>query len=187
MEINKYTDITGVLTTEAIPEGRMVLMTSHAQTHNYGSREDLPGVKLPDTSTEAAAARFCLTFAVDNTEPPIMIPMPTVADTSFRYGFDGAANVPFNADVHLTPLSNKKGLTIPSGYLALAFGPGVFTVWSGEYVYSANVVPVAFLAVAEATTDSAADGGKLKYSASATFAQVMEVDSDLNLTFRINY
>jgi len=187
MEINKYTDITGVLTTEAIPEGRMVLLTSHSQSHDYGSREDLPGVKLPDDSTEAAAARFCLTFAVDNTEPPIFIPMPTVANTSLRYGFDGAANVPFNADVHLTPLSNKKGLTIPSGYLALAFGPGVFTVWSGEYVYSADVVPGAFLAVADTSSDSEADAGKLKYSASATFAQVMEVDSDLNLTFRINY
>ena len=187
MEINKYTDITGVVTSEEIPEGRMVLLTDHAQTHNYGSREDLPAVKLPDDSTEAAAARFCVTFAVDNTEPPIQIPMPTIADTSLRYGVDGAANVPYNADVHLTPLSNKKGLNIPSGYLALAFGPGVFTVWSGEYVYSATLVPGAFLAVADATTDSAADAGKLKYSGSATFAQVMELDSDLNLTFRINY
>lgn len=187
MEINKYTDITGVVTTEDIPEGRMVLLTSHSQSHDYGSREDLPGVKLPDDSTEAAAARFCLTFAVDNTEPPIFIPMPTVANTSSRYGFDGAANVPFSATVHLTPLSNKKGLTIPSGFLALAFGPGVFTVWSGEYVYNASLVPGAFLAVADATTEDAATAGKLKYSASASFAQVVELDSDLNLTFRINY
>ena len=57
MEINKYTDITGVVTAEAIPEGRMVLLTDHSQTHDYGSREDLPAVKLPDDSTEAAAAR----------------------------------------------------------------------------------------------------------------------------------
>ena len=187
MEINKYTDITGVLTTEAIPEGRMVLLTSHAQTHNYGSREDLPGVKLPDTSAEAGMARFCLTFAVDNTEPPLFIPMPTVPDTSFRYGFDGAANVPFSADVHLTPLSMKKGLTIPSGWLALAFGPGVFTVWSGEYVEHGSMVVGSFLAVADTATEDEASAGKLKYSASVTFAQVMEIDSDLNLTFRINY
>ena len=187
MEINKYTDITGVLTTEDIPEGRMVLMTAHSQTHNYGSREDLPGVKLPDTSAEAGMARFCLTFAVDNTKPPIFIPMPTVADTSFRYGFDGAANVPFSATVHLTPLSMKKGLTIPSGFLALAFGPGVFTVWSGEYVEHASMVVGSYLAVADTTTEDAATAGKLKYSGSASFAQVMEIDSDLNLTFRINY
>lgn len=187
MEINKYTDITGVLTTEDIPEGRMVLITSHSQSHDYGSREDLPGVKLPDTSTEAGMARFCLTFAVDNTEPPIFVEMPTVVDTSLRYGFDGSANVPFSATVHLTPLSMKKGLTIPSGWLALAFGPGTFTVWSGEYVYSASLVAGAFLAVADTATEDAATAGKLKYSASATFAQVQEVDSDLNLTFRINY
>lgn len=187
MEINKYTDITGVVTTEAIPEGRMVLLTASSETHNYGSREDLPGVKLPDTSAEAAMARFCLTFAVDNTEPPLFIPMPTVADTSFRYGFDGAANVPFDAAVHLTPLSMKKGLTIPSGWLALAFGPGVFTVWSGEYVTHGSMAVGTFLAVADTSTEDAATAGKLKYSASATFAQVMEIDSDLNLTFRINY
>ena len=187
MEINKYTDITGVVTSEAIPEGRMVLLTAHSQTIDYGRRADLPAVKLPDTSGEAAAARFCLTFAVDNTEPPIFVEQPTVADTSFRYGFDGSANVPFSATVHLTPLSMKKGLTIPSGWLALAFGPGVFTVWSGEYVTHASMVVGSFLAVADTDTEDAATAGKLKYSASATFAQVMEIDSDLNLTFRINY
>ncbi len=187
MEINKYTDITGVVTTEAIPEGRMVLLTASSETHNYGSREDLPGVKLPDTSAEAAMARFCLTFAVDNTEPPLFIPMPTVSDTSFRYGFDGAANVPFSPEVHLTPLSMKRGLTIPSGWLALAFGPGVFTVWSGEYVAHNSMLVGTFLAVADTATEDAETAGKLKYSASATFAQVMEIDSDLNLTFRVNY
>jgi len=187
MEINKYTDITGAVTAEAIPEGRMVVIVPHSQSHDYGSRVDLPAVKLPDNSTEAAQARFCVTFAVDNTVPPIYEPYPTIPNTSLRYGFDGSANVPFSATVHLTPLSMVKGLTIPSGALALAFGPGVFTVWSGEWVYSASVVPGAYLAVTDPVTDGAEDPGKLKYSASASFAEVLEVDADLNLTFRILY
>jgi len=187
MEINKYTDITGVLTTEDIPEGRMVLLVNHSQTHDYGSREELPGVKLPDNATEAAKARYCVTFAVDNTAPPIYVPYPTIPNTSLRYGFDGAENVPFAATVHLTPMSMKEGLTIPSGSLALAFGPGVFTVLSGQWVYNASVVAGAFLAVTDPATNPTEDAGKLKYSATASFAEVLEVDSDLNLTFRILY
>ena len=186
MEINKYTDITGVVTDEDIVEGRMVLLVDSSHTYGYGSREDLPGVRVPADATEAARARFCLTWAVDNTEPPIFMPMPTIANTSLRWGFDGAANVPFAATVYLSSLSNTEGLTLPSGTLALAFGPGVFTVPSGGYVYSANLVPGAPLEVLN-TADDGADAGKLNYTASASFAEVMELDADLNLTFRILY
>lgn len=187
MEINKYTDITGVITAEAIVEGRMVLLTSHSFNHDYGSQVDLPAARLPDTAADAAMAHFILTWAVDNTMPPIYYSLPTVANTSLRYGFDGAANVPFSATVHLTAPSMTEGQTIPSGHLALAFGPGVFTVPSGEFVYSASLVPGAWLAVTDPVTDAAEDAGKLKYSATASFAQVLELDSGQNLTFRINY
>src|SRR3990167_10007149 len=90
MEINKYTDITGVVTVEDVVEGRMVLLVNSSETHDYGSREDLPGVRIPADSTEAAKARFCLTWAVDNTQPPIYNPYPTVANTSLRWGIDTA-------------------------------------------------------------------------------------------------
>jgi len=188
MEINKYRDITGVVTTEAIPEGRMVLVSDSGESHNFGSRTDLRAVKLPDDSTEAAKARFCITWAVDNSQTPIYEPYPAF-DFALRGGWDQAENVPFNAKVYLTHPGNKVGLTIPSGALALAFGPGEFTVESGAYVASADIqTPGNYLVVANTADDGAADAGKLKYSASATFAEVVRYDSsDGSLTFRINY
>ena len=189
MEINKYRDITGVVTAEAIPEGRMVLLINHNQTHDFGSREDLPAAKLPDTTTEAAMAHFCIAFAVDNTQPPLYKPMPSLGVFATRYGFESASNMPFNADVTMVPDSNTIGRTIPSGALALAFGPGTFTVPSGAFVYSAEMeVPGNWLTVADTASDGAAAAGMLKYSATATPMQVERYDDTNNrLTFRINY
>jgi hypothetical protein len=193
MEINKYREIVGVVTVEAIPEGRMVNMvaTDASESHNYGSREDLPGVRLPDTQAEAAQAHFVVAFAVDNTKPPIYEPMPAF-DWALREGWDQAANVPFDAAVHMTQPSMTLGQTIPSGSLALAFGPGVYTVPSGAFVYSAAItVPGAWLEVANDAEDSAADAGKLMADADGSegkFAQVERYDSsDGSLTFRINW
>jgi hypothetical protein len=191
MEINKYREIVGVVTTEAIPEGRMVTMAASSETHNYGSREDLPGVKLPDTQAEAARAHYVVAFAVDNTKPPIYEPMPAFS-WALREGWDQAANVPFDAKVHMTQPSMTLGQTIPSGSLALAFGPGVYTVQSGSFVYSADIeVPGAWLEVANDAEDSAADAGKLMVDADGSegkFAQVERFDSsDGSLTFRINW
>lgn len=186
MEINKYRDIKGVVTVEEIPEGRMVLISTSGASHNFGSRTDLPAVKLPDTSAEAAKARYCVTHAVDNSQLPIYQPYPAF-DWALRQGFDRASNVPFSATVHLTHPSTKEGVAIPSGALALAFGPGEFTVPSGGWVANANIVPGAFLAVADTATENEATAGKLKYSASASFLEVVGVDSDNNLTFRILY
>ena len=186
MEVNKYEDIMGVVVTEDIVEGRMVVLTSHAFSHNYGSREDLPGVKLPANTTEAARARYCVAFPVDNTQPPIYQPYPAYT-SNMRYGFNEATNVPFTADVYMTAPSMLVGQTIPSGTLALAFGAGaVITVPSGAYVYTTTLVPGAFLDVSD-TTSHTTDTGKLRYSADASFAEVLEVDDDLNLTFKILY
>jgi hypothetical protein len=188
MEINKYRDITGVVTTEAIPEGRMVLVSDLCESHDFGSRTELRAVKLPDTSTEAAKARYCITWAVDNSQTPIYEPYPAF-DFALRGGWDQAENVAFDAKVHLTYPGNKVGLTIPSGALALAFGPGEFTVESGAWVDSADArIPGNYLAVADTDTDDADSAGKLKYSATATFAEVVRYDSsDDSLTFRILY
>lgn len=187
MKINKYEDIRGVVVTEDIVEGRMVLLTSHSESIDFGSREDLPGVKLPDDSTEAGRARYLVTFAVDNTEPPIYEPYPQFT-YALRYGFDQNANVPFNAKVRLTQPSMQENQTIPSGALALAFSRGVFTVPSGAFVYSANLVPGAYLEVLNAADDTEAQAGKLNYTASASFAEVVKFNSaEYSLTFRINY
>ena len=185
IEINKFSDIIGVVTTEAIPEGRMVLLTSHSQSHDFGSRTDLPGVKLPDTSAEAAKAKYVAVFAQDNRSLPIYQPMPSYA-YNLRMGWGvGANNVPITgATIYLTHPGNMKGQTIPSGQLAVAHAGGVYTVYSGGYIYSANFAPGAFLVAANTADDSEADAGKLKYSASAGIAIVERFVEGEKLQFR---
>ena len=195
MEINKYTDITGVVTAQAIVEGRMVLLVANDEgansvDYNFGSRVDLPGARLPLTSAEAEKAHFVIAFAVDNTKPPIYQPYPSY-DFALRGGFDQVSNVPFSADIHMTPFSMKIGLTIPSGVPALAFGPGVFTVPSGAFIYSANMqVPGTWLDVAN-VADDGSSAGMLEEDAdgsSGKFAQVERFSvEEWALTFRINW
>lgn len=196
MEINKYTDITGVVTAQAIVEGRMVLLVSNSEGANsvdydFGSRVDLPGARLPLTSAEAEKAHYVITFAVDNSTPPLYQPYPAFT-YALRQGFDQDSNVPFDAAVHMTPQSMRIGLTIPSGAPALAFGPGVFTVPSGAFIYSANLqVPGTWLDVANVGDDGAAVAGMLEEDAdgsSGKFAQVERFTvADWSLTFRINW
>ncbi len=186
MEINKFTDIIGVVTAQDIPEGRMVLLVDHNQSVDFGSRTDLPAAKLPSTAAEASKAHYVIAFAVDNATPPIYQPYPQYS-YALRYGFDKTSNLPFSATVYLTQPSVQQGLTIPSGALALAFGPGVFTVTSGSYIYSAAIeTPGEWLEVEYV----GADAGKLKVDADASerFAQVEYYDPNTgNLTFRINW
>jgi hypothetical protein len=189
MEINKYTDIMGAVTGEAIPEGRMVIMTSHSQSHDFGSRVDLPAVRLPADATEALRARFCITWPVNNAnaEGPIkmFIPTPSFAWALRRGGWDQAANVPFNADVYLTYPGHQEGVVIPSGWLALAFDRGVFTVPSGHFVYSANLLTGAPLEVLNKADDGVANAGLLAYNAAGTIAVVERFDLNAySLTFR---
>jgi len=187
MEINHYGDtILGVVPTEDIVEGRMVLLTSHTFSYDFGSREDLPGVKLPDDGTEAARARYCLTWAQDNRSLPLYQPHPSFA-YALRYGFDQDANAPFSATVYITKPGQQEGVTIPSGQPSAAFGEGIYTVPSGAYVYSAEVeVPGNPLAVANTNDDSADDAGKLKYSATNPVAEVYGFDAtNSRLTFKL--
>jgi len=182
MEINKYTDIIGVVTTEDIVEGRMVLLTSHSQSHDFGSREDLPGVKLPTSSDEAAEAKYVLAFALDNRPTPLM----TIPSYSYalRRGWDQTANVPFSTTVYLSHPGNMSApQTVSSGELALAFDDGVFTVTSGAFIYSADIVnPGAHLSVAYSPSS---DAGKLQYAASGGVAVVERFNATtFELTFR---
>lgn len=186
MEINKFDEVTGVVAGESIVEGRMVVVlpTSPA-SHDFGSNTDLPLVRKPQTSTEAAQARYCLTFAVDNSQTPIYVPYPSFS-FALRQGFDQAANVPFSADVYLTAPGMMLDQTVPSGALALAFGEGVYTVSSGQWI-TASVVRGCFLKVADTASDSALLAGQLKYSATASFAECVSINSDGSLTFKILY
>lgn len=171
----------GVVTTEAIPEGRMVLFTSHSADYDFGSRKDLPGVKLPANASEAAQARYVLGFAQSNAQPPLYNPEPSI-EWALRYGFDRPDNVPFSATVYVTNPSVQVGLTVPANSLAVAYGDGVFTVFSGAFIYSSNLTAGAPLSVAY----SGSDKGKLQYDASGTIAQVVRFNSEeFSLTFRL--
>lgn len=182
MIINEFSDkVFGVVTAEDITEGRMVLLTSHDQNYDFGSRVDLPAVKLPTSAGEAALAKYVVTFAQTNEQMPLYKPAPSM-DWALREGFDRPDNTPFSATVYVTNPSVQEGLTIPSGSLAVAFGGGVFTVPSGAFIASVNLVPGATLSVAYAGSDK----GKLQYDASGTIGQVIKYDSTaLKLTFRL--
>jgi len=169
MEINKNTDVTGVVVTEDITEGRMVLFTSNPgyPSDLTGRLTDLPGVKLPDTPAEAAEAMFVLTWQNDRREPPL-INYPSYS-YALRHGFDQTGNAPFTGTVYLTYPGYQESVVIPSGSQALAFGGGVFTVPSGQYVYSPAIqVPGCRLRACDAATDGAAFAGMLAVMASGT-------------------
>jgi len=165
MEINEFEDVLGVMPVEDIPEGRFVLFTSHTFSQNFGSETDLPGVKLPDTAEEAKRAVYCLTWKVDNRPVPIMSPMPSFPFAE-RGGWSASPNAPFSATVYLTHPGNQEGLTIPSGVSALGYTEGTFTLPSGAYIYSSDIIVTgAALIVADTASDSAGDAGKPKYTA----------------------
>jgi len=187
MEINHYGDtILGVVASENIVEGRLVLLTSHSFSRNFGSQSDLPGVKLPDNSTEGGKARYVVTFEQDNRSLPLYQPQPSMA-FALRGGFDQAENAPFSATVYLTHPGVQEGRTIPSGEGALAFGEGIYTVPSGAYIYSAELLtPGCTLAAANTDEDGASDAGKLHYSTTEVVAEVVRFDTTTGrLTFKI--
>lgn len=172
MEINDFDGVIGVIPTEDIVEGRFVLLTSHTFSSDFGSDTDLPGAKLPSTAEEAKRAIYCLTWKVDNR------PTPIYATPSFAFaergGWNQPANAPFSTTVYLTHPGNQEGLTIPSGVSSLAYDVGTFTLPSGSYVYSANIiVPGAMFIIQDTTTaGGATDAGKPIY-ASAMVAGVV--------------
>ncbi len=190
MEINKYTDIIGVVVTSDIVEGRMVVLTSHGSSYGFGSRADLFGVKLPANDTEAQKAKYIVSWPVNNAQVTddikMLVPMPSY-NWSLRQGaFEQAGNVPFTSKIYLTYPGNQNGVTIPSGYLALAFDKGVFTVYSGGFVFAAGIMAAgAPLEVLNIADDTAGQAGKLAYNSAGTIAIVERFNSeDGSLTFR---
>jgi hypothetical protein len=178
MELNKVNgDILGVVATEDILDGKMVLLTTHSEDNDFGSLADIVGVKLPTSADEAKRARFVATWARDNRTPPYYVPMPAYA-WALRMGWDQAANTPFSATVHVTYPGYKKAQTIPSGTACLAYGAGTYTVPSGTYIDHASLTKGALLSVsyAEATK------GKLQYQATFDADVVVAVIEDRNTT-----
>ena len=93
-----------------------------------------------------------------------MNPTPSMA-YALRGGFDQAANAPFATTVYLTQPGNQEGLTIPSGSTALAFTDGIFTIPSGAYVYSADIINPGAAIIVSNTADHTTDKGKPRYTA----------------------
>jgi len=190
MEINRFEDVVGVRTTEDIVEGRFVVFTAHNSGGLFMNVDsDLPGVKLPDTAEEAKRAKFCLTFAVDNRPTPIIDYPSTAYD--FRGGWVNAEAGPLTGvKMWLTHPGNQESQTIPSGYKALAFTEGTYTIPSGQYIYNVALeTPGAAFIVADAATDGAGEAGKVKYAASLVagvigFVQVYD-DTTGALTVRV--
>lgn len=173
MEINRFEEVRGVRVIEDITEGRFVVMTAH----NLGGAlmnvdSDVPGAKLPTTAEEAKRAKYCLTFAVDNRPTPIVDWPQTEFD--FRGGVVNSQAGPLTGvKMWLTHPGNQESQTVPSGYKALAFTEGTFTLPSGQYVYNASLqTPGAALCI-EYT--AGADRGKPKYLATVDASAVGEV------------
>jgi hypothetical protein len=181
MEINKMSDIRGVVANQDIVEGRfVVVIPNNAGTHNFGSRGDLPGVRVPQDSTEAEFAQYVCTWRVPDQTLPMYIPSPEVDFSLRRGGFDQSGNLPLTGTtVHLTWPGQKHGETIPSGTLCLAFGQGVFTFPSGQYVYDSSLeLAGTRVAVANSTDDGASAGLPQTIGAGAAVGVVERYDSD---------
>lgn len=166
MEIRHYENIYGVIVVTDTTEGRFGVLTSHAFSNDFGSDTDLPAFKIPATAEEAKQARYLVTWPVENRKFPAVLSYPSMA-FSLRYGgFDQAANLPATLTLYGTNPANQEGVTIPSGWHALAFKGGTFTLPSGAYVYNAGLtIPGAAVAVADTASDNANDAGKIKYAA----------------------
>jgi hypothetical protein len=173
MEINDFDDVMGVIPVQDIVEGRFVTLCAHTFSNDFGSETDLPGVKLPANAAEAARAKHCLTWKVDNRVGPIYaVPSMSFAE---RGGWSQAANAPFATTVYLTHPGNQECLTIPSGVSSLAYGEGTFTLASGCYIYSANIiVPGATIRIHQADEGVASDAGKPMYDADMDIQIVAE-------------
>lgn len=167
MEINRFEDVIGVVAQADVVEGRFVALVTNALGGGFMNTDaDLPGARVPQTAEEAKRAKFCITWAVDNRSTPI-IDYPSVT-FDFRGGWVNSNSGPLTGiKMWLSHPGNQEGQTIPSGYKALGYTEGTFTLPSGAYVYSANiVVPGAALIVADVASDGASDAGKPKYTAS---------------------
>jgi hypothetical protein len=167
MEIRQFDEVYGVIPNADIVEGRMVCMAAHTFSYDFGSRADLPGANVPATAEAAKNARFIITWAVDNRQPPYYQPQPSY-NWALRGGWDQTANLPMTSTtVYMTYPGYQTGVTIPSGTPSLAFGEGIYTLTSGYYINHASIGVIgSLLQVANTAEDGAGSAGKLQYLAS---------------------
>jgi len=185
MRFRKIADSIGAVAVGDIPEGRMCIIVDHSQSETYGSREDLVGAQVPATANQALEALYVAAFTVTKQKPPIYDSFP--AGGTLRGGFSDATNLPFEADVYTTAPSMLQGRTISSGSLVALHAGGTYTVTSGQYIFSANLVPGARMEALNTADDGAASAGMLSYinTAAGGLATVIHHDqTNRELTFR---
>lgn len=186
-EIRKFTDIIGVVLTRDIVDGRIGLLVNAGTTGTapysvYGSRGDLPGVKLPVTSAEADLAKYVVKWAKDNRPTPLYYPMPYYSWIVRNQGFEtgqsspDGRNLPMTSTtVYLVHPQVQEGITIPSGELGLAYGGGVYTFYSGEFVQDdTNLMPGARVDIGYT---AGTDQGMPKYASDGLFGTVEQYDA----------
>lgn len=188
MEINRFEDVLGVKTQEAIVEGRFVALTEQAVNGLIlNVDDDLPGARLPVNAEDAKRAKYCLAFAQDNRPAPI-VDYPGV-DYDFRGGFVNSNSGPLSLTMYLTHPGNQEGMTVGSGVKALAFTEATVTLPSGAYVYSADLVKPGAAWIVANVADDTTDAGKPKYLAADAVGRagiVETYDSDTGrLTLRV--
>ncbi len=173
MEINRFEDVIGLVAQADVVEGRFVVLTQNLSEPTKTSNTDLPGAKVPATAEEAKRAHFCITWAPDNRPAPI-VDWPAAPAFDFRGGWVNATAGPLTGvKMWLTHPGNQESQTIPSGYKALGYTEGVFTIPSGEYIASDSLhVPGAAVMIADTATDGAGSAGKPKYQASVALGYV---------------
>lgn len=191
MEINRFDRVLGVIPTADVVEGRFVILCAHTHDYDFGSKADLPGARIPATAEEANNARFLITWAVDNRKPPYYQPMPAFSWALRAGGWDQTANVPFNAAVWMTYPGYQNQKTIPSGTPSLAYGEGTYTLYSGDYIYNANLIVPGALVQAANTAEDGDDAGKAKLLDAYSTRMVATVEhydsTDYSLTIRLDH
>lgn len=186
MEINRFEDVIGGVTQADIVEGRFVVMTTNTFGGGFmNTDDDLPGFAVPSTAEEAKRAKFCLTWAVDNRQAPLVNYPGTTFD--FRGGWVNSESGPLTGlTMWLSHPGNQEGQTIPSGYKALGYTEGTFTLPSGHFVDSSDIkVPGCAIMIEH----SGADAGKPKAQTSLAvgfigFTEAFDADK-YRLTIRV--
>lgn len=164
----------GVVATEQLNEGTVVVLDAHSKQDVFGSPFGLPGVrKITSTSELNSKTIYLIEYppTPPNQDLPIYVGAPQF-DWALRLGFDKPKNTPFNAEVHLTPPSVTEAPVIPSGAYALAVR-GILTLTEDHVVVSGAPNPGDAFTV-DVTT------GYLKYPAGAdpVVAELIAVEDD---------
>lgn len=190
-EINRFEEVLGGVVQADTVEGRFVILVANAMGGLFMNTDaDLPGLRVPATAEEAKRAKYVLMWAVDNRQSPLVMAYPSTT-YDFRGGWVNGTQGPITPTMWLTHPGNQEGTTIPSGYKALGYTDGTFTFPSGAYVESDEIkVPGAAIIIADTASDSAADAGKPKYTATAAEGKVGVTEAydsaTGRLTIRVN-